>query len=314
MPTKTLTILSIAGLLAGCATAPAVPYWQNPQWINALARTVHSNIRYPKDAAKDHFPYGTAIVVFTYYNDKLLAPRILKSTGSSFLDSTILEQITAIIPPQADGLNTEMPHNFQMEISIYPPYQKFFSAIKRDLAVHIQYMREDVLAGASGMVLADFKYRNGEVIDAQIVKSSGIQNLDKAVLHELQTISFPQPPYWFKDKTFSFQVPFCFGMTKDTQCQHFVMQVRYIPVNERNAVSKPPCAEIGYRYEGGKITNVHLIASSGNSDWDKRALKATSERQLPHPPSNWNDVITDYSIPVCNNSGSAIVPSTTRPY
>ncbi len=308
MRTKLLMAFGITGVLAGCATTPAVPYWDNPKWVNALGKMVQDSIHYPKNASKENFPGGNAIVLFTYDNGHLRSPTILISTGSKLLDAAILEQISSISPPQAQGLNTETPHEFEMKVTVYPLEISLFRTIQEELQTHIQYPQRAIIVGATGVVVASFSYRNGSVFDAKIESSSDNRALDQAVLYELQTISFPKPPAWLKDKTFSLRVPVCFGLGQ-VVCPK--AETRYVSTDTTIAPPKPPCVEIGYKYAHGKISNVHLIALSGDASFDKRALTAVNEGQIPHD-SRSDSGIKHYNISVCNNSGLTNASATTN--
>lgn len=299
---KVLTALSVAGFLAGCAIAPAVPYWQNSDWVNSLATIVKDNVEYPRSAAAQDLPSGTAIVTFIYYKGNLLEPHIVQSTGSPILDEAITEQISKIHPPQAVGSDTDTPHAFQMTIPMSPISSSLRLALSQALAGHIQYPIMAERYGSSGLLTAYFEYKDGEILNPKIQKSSGSIRLDQAVLNELRTTTLPKPPDWLKNKTFSFSVPYCFGLLT---CANTVTQVRYVPAGESSSLSKPPCAVVAYEYKNGAISNIHLIKSSGDADWDKHAVAEAAQGKLPGPPTRFDRVVSDYTVPVCNNSSSA---------
>jgi TonB family protein len=304
MRTRILTVLLIASLLTACASTPSVPYWENPQWINALGTAVNKGIQYPHSAAKDNFPSGTAVVTFVYDNGRLLKPKIIKSTGSPVLDAAIVEQIPSIVPPHARGPHTDKPHRFQMNIDMYPFDNSLIQALHRTLAERIHYPIIARRNGAGGMVLASFKYRDGKVFDQEIRKSSGNHSLDQAVLYELKTSVFPKPPSWLKSKTFSFTVPYCFGPGR---CADTVTEVRYVPSEESSSPSKTPCAVVGYRYEEGTLSNVRLIKSSGDPAFDKQALARAVRGKLGKPQTRFDRAISDYTVSVCSNNISDTV-------
>lgn len=307
---KVLMAFGAASLLAGCATAPAVPYWQNPQWVNALAATVKSNVQYPQSAAAENFPSGTAIVTFIYDKGILLAPRIVQSTGSSVLDGAITEQIAKIKPPQAAGSDTDTPHAFQMTIPMSPVSPSLRLALRQALAEHIHYPIMAERYGSSGLLIAYFEYRNGEILNPKIQKSSGNISLDQAVLNELRATTLPKPPDWLKNKTFGFSIPYCFGLLT---CANTVTQVRYVSTGESSSLSKPPCAVVGYEYKNGAFSNIHLIKSSGDADWDKHAVAEAAQGKLPGPPARFDRAVSDYTVPVCSNSSLDAAPASPHP-
>ncbi|MDE2139689.1 MAG: TonB C-terminal domain-containing protein [Gammaproteobacteria bacterium] len=310
MRAKILTILSIAGLLAGCATAPAVPYWQNPGWVNSLATAVKHNVKYPHSAAAQDSPSGTAIVTFIYYKGNLLEPHVVQSTGSSVLDGAITEQIAKIKPPQAAGSDTDTPHAFQMTIPMSPVSPSLRLALRQALAEHIQYPIMAERYGSSGLLIAYFEYKNGEILNPKIQKSSGNISLDQAVLNELRATALPKPPDWLKNKTFGFNIPYCFGLLT---CANTVTQVRYVSTGESSSLSKPPCAVVGYEYKNGAFSNIHLIKSSGDADWDKHAVAEAAQGKLPEPPARFDRAVSDYTVPVCSNSSLDAAPASPHP-
>lgn len=291
-------LLGLSVLVAGCASAPPKPYWEDLHWINALATTVHSDVQYPEAAAKENFPSGSAVVVFLYAQGRLLAPRIVKSTGSPILDAAIIKQIPNIKPPRAMGQDSGVPHAFQMNIGMYPYDIVLFREIRQTLADHIQY---PITAGwdrPAGRVVAEFHFKNGKVFDPKISISSGYMSIDHSVLRELQTTPLPKPPAWLKDKTFIFSLAYCFG---PGQCANTFTTVRYVPAGEFTGAATAPCAEVGYRYRDGSISNIHLIKSSGDTQLDKRALAEATAGKLAHPPALFDRATSDYSVPICNN-------------
>lgn len=46
MQNQLVAMLLTAGLLTSCATTPVAPYWQNTEWVNALASTVQKDVQY----------------------------------------------------------------------------------------------------------------------------------------------------------------------------------------------------------------------------------------------------------------------------
>ncbi len=199
MKLMTFTALWLAISLAGCATAPTVPYWKSPQWVNALGQTIQRNIRYPDDAIKNtpttgEFPHGKAIVQFTYDEGQLKSVQIMKSTGYEVLDKAIASEIPDIKPPSAEGQSARLPHRFELAINMDPFDYHLFNAIHNELQNHTQYPRSAVLRGDQGLVVARFHYLNGRVINPLIIKSSGSSELDRSVLRELSHISLPSPP------------------------------------------------------------------------------------------------------------------------
>ena len=174
MWTKLLAALGITCLLAGCASTPAVPYWQNPKWINALLVTINNNLVYPVEATTVGFPYGQATVQFAYDNGRLKDVHIVKSTGNQILDSAITTQITDMKPPVARSLDTTISRQFQVPITFSISHSQFYRAIYGAImSGHTYYPRSAVLHGQQGLVEVRFKYRNGYVLNQTIEHTIG---------------------------------------------------------------------------------------------------------------------------------------------
>ena len=300
MRTRILAVLLIGGLLAGCASTPSVPYWENPQWINKLGEAVHNGMHYSPVGVASNLPSGTAVIVFTYDNGRLRSPSILRSTGSTILDSAILEQLLKIRPPMAQGLENKIPHTFQMAVEMHDANLDLFKDIAKDLQSHIYYPRRALLSGASGIVVIGFKYRNGRVSDATIKTSSGYSSLDRAALHEVQALTFPEPPPALSNQTFSLELPFCFGLNHNSPCPRY--KVSYVPKDVTAPSPAPRCAQIGYIYRDGIMSNIRIIQSSGNLQFDRQALAEVIQAKFPHPEGYWDRATSSYKFPVCSNN------------
>ena len=309
MQARILTALLITGLLTACASTtmppakiPSAPYWENPQWINAMGQAIQDNIQYPIEAAKNGFPSGRAVVQFTYADDQFQDVSIIKSTGNKILDATIETQIPKIKPPVVAGSTASVPHRFQLTVNIAPYSYSFIREVHDDLRKYARYPRIAILSGQQGIVVAHFQYLNGTVLNPSIEKSSKWPALDKAVLDELLHIKLPLPPSWALDKKLGFRVPICFSLGRTPSCAGIVTEVRYVPsgtTTTTTTTTHQPCADIGFDYQNGKISNVRLIHSSGDVDIDKDALSRISRGDFPPPPENQKDQASNFEIPVC---------------
>ena len=69
------------------------------------------------------------------------------------------------------------------------------------------YPREALLASQTGTVKVSFKYHDGKISDANIVRSSNARSLDRAALAAVLQANCPPPPAEFAGRTFIFTVP-----------------------------------------------------------------------------------------------------------
>ncbi|MGB9428903.1 MAG: TonB family protein [Gammaproteobacteria bacterium] len=300
MKPTTVTALWLAIVLAGCASAPPKPYWENDQWINAMAKTIKSNVHYPKkEAAQRGDPAGQAIVRFTYAAGAITDVTIVKSTGHQILDTAIAVQMPEIKLPPAAGLDTELPHRFQIPVDMVPSDRDvFFMELSEDIRKHVHYPYTSIAHGDQGIVIAHFRYRNGNILNSRIIQSSGSPALDKTVIDALSQLKAPPPPPWARDKTLSFNVPIVFCSWKKP-CITLVS--RYVPHDMTGTAATELCSEVGFDYKENKISNVHLIHSSGNADINKDALSRISKGDFLPPPENMKDKDMNFAIPVCYN-------------
>lgn len=305
MQTNILAALVTAGLLGGCAStpavpsrAPSVPYWQNPQWINELATTITNGLVYPAEATKVGFPSGQAIVQFSYDNGRLRDVRIVKSTGSQILDSALAVQIANMRPPLARGLNTNTSRRFQLPVNLSVKDSGFFRSMRNAIQTHVHYPRTAVLHGEQGFIVVRFEYRNGNVLNPTVVKSIGSKVFEHAALKQLSHAKMPPPPVWARDKTFTFQVPFCFVFSEGA-CPGTHMEIRYMSSNTQLYPTASLCTQVVFDYKGNKISDVRVADSSGDAKLDKAALLTISQGNFPQPSATLKNQAASFKIPVC---------------
>lgn len=220
-------------LLAGCASEPPLPYWQNPDWINALGNSIQENIVYPEDILRTtltdkDFPAGRATVQFTYDQGKLDDVAIVESTGNQILDKAIISEIESMRLVLVHGASSTIPHRFQLTVAIGPADYQFIRQIWLALKAHAWFPHGITDSDfGDGLVIAKFQYRNGEISNPVIIKSSDLQAFDLSVLDELKNIKLPAPPAWLNNRTLELQVPFCFSTGSKT-CPGMVLGVRYV--------------------------------------------------------------------------------------
>ncbi|MDE2235608.1 MAG: energy transducer TonB [Gammaproteobacteria bacterium] len=299
-----IPVLCLALLLIGCASQPAEPYWQDPNWVNELGKTIQKNIQYPEVLPQNAstngvLPSGKAVVQLTYEKGALNSVEIIKSTGFKVLDDSLLNQIPHIKPPLAQGPNAGESHQFQIPISIGPFNIALFRYIRNELQNHIVYPRSAILHGDQGLVVVGFRYKSGRIFDPHIIKSSGYPELDRSVLNELLHVKLINPPQWFSGNTFDLTTSYCFTFHNQT-CSGQIQEVRYEAVKQ---TSEPPateaCALVEFNYIDGKAVNVELLHSSGYPALDKKGLMLVTQGKFNIPATKMDNPAKKYQIPVC---------------
>lgn len=302
MPMSFRSTLLAVGLLAGCASTPAGPYWNNTKWVDSLGSTVQTDLKFIPHVRGAETASGTAVIKFIYDNGRLIEPGILSSTGFPLIDQAILAQVPSIRPPLAQGLDTNIPHGFALRVTVYtghmafadPAEEIFVRAIHKSLRDQIRYPSAAVRDHTYGTVVINFKYHQNTIVDAQIASSSGSKELDDAVLNELLHAKLPPAPIQFASDTFKFSAPFVFSING--------VQLQYAPAQTISTVKQSRCADVGLRYQGGNISNVHLLKSSDDAALDQRAILEVTQQKIPLPPAPSGSSVTDYRIPVCTNN------------
>ncbi len=303
------TVLAALALLTACASSPPVPYWDNPHWIDRLGKTVQADIQYPYESTvRKPLASGTALVRFTYHQGRLGEVRIIQSTGSPLLDAAIADQIPTMQLPRARGPGADTPHRFQLQLFIGPINHGFLESIHRVIQEHVSYPRTALARGNYGVVVARFEYRNGQVINPEIVKSSGSGVLDQAVIDELSTIKLPAPPPVLRDALLKFQFGICFSLA-NVPCPLITPEMRHVAGGKTVPATNSSCAEIGFQYLHKKVADVHVVKSSGNTGLDDAALRVVAQAQFPPPTASLAKQHRNFSIPVCGNGSLGNSPT-----
>lgn len=272
------------------------PYWENPEWIDSMGKTIQDGIHYPTKLSAQDIPAGSAEVQFTYVAGTIRDVAIVASTGSQLLDKAITEQVSQIALPPARGTDTGMPHRFLITVHMVPPeIAAFYRSIWKDIQEHVRYPVQAIRNGAHGIVFARFKYRNGVISDVEVYETSGSSILDRYVISELSTLLAPSAPPWVHNRTLKLSIPveFCLeGMDCTDLEYHFVAgKTAYQPVHL--------CADIAFNYMRGKVSDAKLAHSSGNAKLDKVALAQIAKGDFPITAQMSQALTTHFEIPVC---------------
>jgi len=272
-----------------------------------MANAIQHHLQYPRGALEQNDPAGWAIVQFTYAAGEISNVVLVKSTGYQILDAAIAAEMPEIKLPPPAGTDTTLSHRFQIRVEMSSSDRDmFYLELSEDIEHHAYYPQAAIVQGDQGIVTVAFEYRNGIIFNPKIVLSSRSPALDRSVIDELSQLKAPLPPSWARNKTLHFTVPviFCFG---GRTCTTVVS--RYVPDELAEKPGPEPCSDVGFDYRNGKISDVHLVHSSGHADIDKDALSRIARGDFPPPSENQKGKASSFRIPVCYSNKQPTPPT-----
>lgn len=141
-----------------------------------------------------------------------------------------------------------------------------------------------------------FTYADGKLQDAEIMKSSGSQVVDAAILQQIVDARVPAPSGPQSDIPHRFQMDVHMTTPLDT---YLAAMQRAISVVARYPLGDGPGkAMVGYDYFGGKLNNVKVTQSSHSKRLDEAALDAIRRADLPQTPEALK-AITHFEVGMC---------------
>lgn len=301
-----VAMVVLCGLLAGCVTAPAAPYWSNADWIDQLGASVQTQLAESRAVADVGRTVGNVAVGFTYRGGALLDVHIIQSTGSPALDSAIKAAVEQVRPPPAGGPWSDTAHSFALALFVGSGWTALTRDIHLDIQQHADYPVAAMLSGAGGVVVARFAYLNGRALDPRIIQSSGYADIDRSVINELRALELPAPPPELRNRRLTFQSTICFNH-ESLRCPRGTQSVYYVA----NTAAAQPCSEVAFRYRSGKISDVRLARATQYPSLDKLALRLVTQGEFPSPAVKLASS-GSLMIPVCYtfNLESPDTPST----
>lgn len=221
-------VFILACALSACGSAPHQPnrpplfsdqaYWTNPFWQVELFSAVQSVVHLPANAASLATPRIHGTVKFLYDNGAVKDPVIVASTGNPQLDKLLLQQVVTAKVPKPYGLHTDQPHEFELPLEMFTPYESFeynvYAAIDRNKL----YPRDPILKGEIGSTTVDFDYLDGKALNIVIAKSSENKELDQASIDAVSKAELPAPPPGYDGKTLPMQVIVCYCLNSSKSC------------------------------------------------------------------------------------------------
>ena len=277
-----IMLLSLCACASQQANKSAKP---DPHLVAKLGRSIQAHIHYP-DNSRNKIPEGAnATVQLNYGNGQLKNILITKSTGNSFLDSTLLRQLRSIRLPENKFKSLKRSQRFEFTFDIVNPrYTRFMRSLYQAISQNMTYPNTP----ETGMATVIFTYVNGTLSKVKIFKTSGNKSLDRAALDAVLRTRHMPTPAWVHNDKFRYTIAFCFG---SRQCGE--KQEKLVSVPEKI------CSEVGFQYLNKKIANTHLLKSSGNTPFDKAAVASVVTGNFTPPKSRSGKPQTNYKIAVC---------------
>jgi TonB family protein len=231
--TATLALLALATSLVACGSQPTVqdmdapkahfdpakdPYWEDPRWARQLLDAVQSVVRDPVGPEDQSAPDLHGVVRFTYADGNIQYPEVIQSTGKPDMDELMLRQVASAKAPLAEGIGSDAPHVFVLDLDMPTPYESLeysvFDAIDRARV----YPKNAILSGATGTTVVGFDYLDGKASNITRTKSSGDKDLDKASLDAVTKAALPPAPSVYAGKTLHMESSFCYSLNGPGKC------------------------------------------------------------------------------------------------
>lgn len=116
----------------------------------------------------------------------------------------------AIPPPPPPPPPQQAPPKPQVNVA--EVRSRFYAEIHAAINAAKQYPRDAILAGATGTVTVSFDYKDGQVSNVTIARSSGNRSLDRAAMQAVRTAQMPKTPAVFAGQSMHFTVPVVFSL------------------------------------------------------------------------------------------------------
>lgn len=141
-----------------------------------------------------------------------------------------------------------------------------------------------------------FTYADGTLQDAEVVKSSGSEEVDAAIESGIAAIHVPAPPGPQNPEPHRFQMDVLIPMALEayTAALHRAIQA---------AVHYPSGAlygrvSLGFDYADGKTSNITVIHPSGTREIDEAAVDAVAHANMPPTPAAFSK-IKHFVVAIC---------------
>ena len=190
----------------------------NPFWQAELFSAVQCVARLPSNAASPATPGIHGTVKFLFDNGAVKDPVIVESTGNPQLDKLLLQQVVTAKVPKPYGLHTGQPHEFELPLEMFTPYESFEYNVYAAIDRKQEYPRDPLLQDIMGITTLDFDYLDAKASHIVMVKSSGNKQLDKASLDAVSKAELPAAPPGYAGKTLHMVAIFCYDINNAKKC------------------------------------------------------------------------------------------------
>lgn len=228
-----LALLVAMTSLAACSSTPAATdstepvahfdpakdaYWQDPKWDKALGVAVQSVMHDPVDPAGTATPGIHATVKFTLVNGIIEYPEMVDGTGDPDLDKQMLHQVAAAQVPKPTGLQTDQPHEFELDLAMPTVFESLQDSIYAAIDAWKIYPVDAIRGGWQGRVTVSFDYLDGKASNIIVTKSSGNKDLDRASVATVTKANLPPAPTGYTGKTLHMEPMFCYNLDGPGKC------------------------------------------------------------------------------------------------
>ncbi|MGA9854658.1 MAG: energy transducer TonB [Gammaproteobacteria bacterium] len=155
---------------------------------------------------------------FLFENGVVKNPEIVTSTGNPQLDQLLLKQVVTAKVPKPFGLQTDQPHEFELLLELFTPYESFQYNVYAAIGREKEYPRNPLLQDIMGITTLDFDYQDAKAHNIVVAKSSGNKQLDKVSLDAVSKAELPAAPPGYSGKTVPMRVTVCYCINSTKSC------------------------------------------------------------------------------------------------
>lgn len=206
--------------LIACVGQPTEPYWEDRDWLYDFKGSLI--VEYPRAAADQGWPAGTALVGFDYEDGYVKNVQIVKSTGYSLLDDAILHEFPAAATHDWKMKQKRALHHFEIEYAVNPGPGDFVSVFVDRIRKQVTGAPEfaHLSPAPSDLEYVKFDYQDGRILGPKVVRSSGRQDVDDMAVAEMLKMPPLPPPSWLRGKRSTYSISFCFS-NEPADCKKF---------------------------------------------------------------------------------------------
>lgn len=189
------------------------PYWEDPRWEMILLDTLQNAVHDPADTSDLSAPGLHATIKFTFQNGDIEYPEIVSSTGNQDLDKLMLHQIASMqVTLPAYDLQTDQPHEFEMDLDMPTPLETFESTIYSAIDRWKVYPKDPILLGVTGNTTVAFDFQDGKTSNVVMTASSKSKELDRSSITAVNKATMPAVPSTYAGKSMHIEVVFCYTL------------------------------------------------------------------------------------------------------